>query len=373
MDLTLISQNEYDRIAGTSMTADEAFDYMNRTFPIRTFGEILTRFSGGLDIKKTLTDTLCSYSPNISRDSLSRKIRGWFGGKYEPSDRETYLQLCFALKLDEESAQEFLCYCTDSGFHCRDPRELTYAFALRTGMSYHDAVSLYDSLPQLPETDGKEMTYTQELIDEFRHVSSVCEFRQFYTNNMDKLGMLHNTAYKYFMTFMNCLKDPDAGREDLFGKGQGRSAEISIDRIMQDYIRMNVPADTLSGKYTYIQKIIKKYWPSATGIKNMMNRKEDVTRKVLILLYLVTEGIAPDVNYDFVYDDDLSPEERFGEHYSKLRIMLLECGMSPPDPRNVFDWAALYAVKMNNGEEIRGEMQELISRIFDVAEKDKTK
>ncbi len=359
MELTLTSQNEYNRIADIYMTSDEAFEYMSNALPWRSFGETLRQFADTPNIKKTLTDALCEYSPRMSRDSISRKVRGWISGQYEPSDRETYFQLCFALRLSEEKAQEFLSYCTNGGFHLRDPRELTYAFALRTGMSYPDAVSLYDSLPKLPEHPSEAQVFTSELLTEFNGITSVDEFRQFYTDNIDKLGSLRNTAYKYFTTFIKCLKSPD---DDSDPNG---SSEISYDRLLREYIRMDVPSNSATGSYTYIQKMIKKYWPSATNIKNMMNRKEDVSRKTLILLYLITEGIAPDVKYDFVYNDKLSPAERFGEHYERLCIMLTDCGMSPPDPRNVFDWAALYAVKMNNSDEIHGEMKALTERIFE--------
>lgn len=67
----------------------------------------------------------------------------------------------------------------------------------------------------------------------------------------------------------------------------------------------------------------------------------------------------------FVIDDDLTPKERFEEHYGKLYIMLTDCSMSPPDPRNAFDWVVLHALRVDNTEGIREEMQELLNRIFD--------
>lgn len=364
MNLTLMSKNEYRHIADSCMTADEAFEYMSRTLPLRTFGEVLEQFAGDMDLKRILTDALCEYSPHISRDSVSRKVRGWLSGKYEPSDRETYLQICFALKLDEEKARDFLGCCSDCGFHYRNPRELTYSFALRAGMNYSDAVELYNSLPTLPGESVDEPVYTEQIYNEFYKISTVDGFKSFYADNINKLGVLHNTAYKYFATFMQCLRDPDVSRRALFGDGAGASERFSVEQITDKYLRMNVPSGRASGKYTYIQKMIKKYWPCATSIKNMLNRAEDVTRKTLILLYLITEGIAPEVNYDFVLGDELTPAERFGEHYDRLCIMLTDCAMALPDPRNVFDWAVLYAVKMNNSEEIRDEMQTLMSRIF---------
>lgn len=362
MDLTFISQGEYDRIANTCMTADEAFAYLNQNITPPSFGETLTKFAGGGNVKKLLTDALCEFNAGLNRESVSRKVRGWLGGNYEPADRETYLQLCFALDLSEEKAQEFLLRTSDCGFHYRDPRELTYSFALRTGMSYGEAAALYNSLPPLQKSSGGEAVYTEPLYNEFYHISTVEQFKAFYMSNLNKLGALHDTAYLYFKSFIDCLRDPDAEREKLFGADARKSEIFSIEKITEEYLRMSVPSDIAGG--TYIQKIIKKYWPSATSVKNMYNRREDVTRKALIILYAVTEGIAPNVNYDFVIDDDLTPKERFEEHYDKLCVMLTDCSMSPPNPRNAFDWVVLYALKADNSGEIRAEMQELLNRVF---------
>ena len=35
---------------------------------------------------------------------------------------------------------------------------------------------------------------------------------------------------------------------------------------------------------------MKKYWPNESSLVNMRNRKEDVSRKVMILLYLIIES-----------------------------------------------------------------------------------
>ncbi|MGN0182388.1 MAG: hypothetical protein ACI4DP_08295, partial [Candidatus Ornithomonoglobus sp.] len=209
---------------------------------------------------------------------------------------------------------------------------------------------------------GNETVYTEALYNEFYHVLTAEEFRAFYVSNLDKLGMLHNTAYMYFRSFIDCLRDPDAQRELLFGREARKSEKLSIEEITGEYLRMNVPSDAAGN--TYVQKMIKKYWPSATSVKNMYSRREDVTRKILILLYVVTEGIAPEVNYDFVFDDSLTPKELFEEHYDKLCVMLTDCGMSLPDPRNVFDWAVLHALRKDNYESADEELKALLNKVF---------
>ncbi len=95
----------------------------------------------------------------------------------------------------------------------------------------------------------------------------------------------------------------------------------------------------------------------------MKNRTVDVNRKTLVLLYLVAEGFS-EKDIDF-YDEGLTEEEMFGEHYDRINIMLDECGFSPLDPRNVFDWVVMYAIKMNNTEFMADELQGLLDKIFE--------
>lgn len=382
MNLTLISKKEYDTLSRTKMTAEEAYKYMNEEIALRKFSDMLLSYAQGLDTKKLLIDELCRYDSMANRDSVSRKVRDWFAGKYEPSDRETYFKICFALGLNETRANSFLMSSDESGIHYRDPKELVYAFALRKGITYPEAVTLYNSLPPLipgEEQKADKFVYTSTLYDEFAGVETVEEFERFYRANMDKLGALHNTAFRYFTKFMDCLRTPDNYLSEFLNEDILKSDKLSIEMVVEEYLRMDMPSDKRKVKYTYVQKMIKKYWPSATSIKNMCSRREDVTRKTLILLYIITRGIVPELSYGtvrdgeddeavFMYDDvDLSPEDVFEEHFDKLSLMLNECGMAVPDPRNVFDWAALYSIRMSSDDEdeIGGAMKELINVIFD--------
>lgn len=64
----------------------------------------------------------------------------------------------------------------------------------------------------------------------------------------------------------------------------------TMERVMETYIRMHVPETKRTADYTLLQRMIKKYWPSESSLLNMKNRREDVSRKVMILLYLITEA-----------------------------------------------------------------------------------
>jgi hypothetical protein len=97
----------------------------------------------------------------------------------------------------------------------------------------------------------------------------------------------------------------------------------------------------------------------------MRIREEDVTRRVLLLLYLITEGGISNEDSDaYLLDEDFTDEERFEEHYWRLNSMLNDCGMGKIDPRNVFDWLILYCLKSSEDEAMSERMQTVLDIIF---------
>ncbi|MCC8097679.1 MAG: hypothetical protein LIO44_03795, partial [Eubacterium sp.] len=319
MALTLISQKEFNHIVKTDMTAEEAYKYLSEEAEVVTFADRLGKYIKSNTDKKAFTDRLCEYMPNIVRNNITKKVRGWLSGKFEPSDRETCFQICFALDMNLEEAEKFMAVCLDSGFHYRNPRELVYAYAFKSHMGYKEAVELFESLPVPPETKGGETVYTETVYSEFLDVETIDEFKDFYLRNSDRLGILHNTAYEYLTDFMEVLTEPDTGLKDFIKAEENR---FSIEKTVESYLRMNIPGNLKSDRLTYVQKAVKKYWPSATSVKNMMCRREDVKRKVLVLLYLITEGIIESAPYDFIFKEELTAEEIFTEHYNRLNCIL---------------------------------------------------
>ena len=113
-----------------------------------------------------------------------------------------------------------------------------------------------------------------------------------------------------------------------------------------------------------IQKIVKKYWPGARAIKAMKSRSEDVNRKTLLLLYIVTGGMS-DETYNEI-DEYYSGSEEFLEyHCKKMNRMLKECGMSRIDPRNIFDYLVMYCLRPEEEIFMSDRMALLMSEIFE--------
>ena len=94
-------------------------------------------------------------------------------------------------------------------------------------------------------------------------------------------------------------------------------------------------------------------WPDEIVLSRMKNRRMDVTRKVLILLFLATDG-GEEPQEEWV-DEDWEQEPpaddadvTFRSSYMRINQMLAECGYRMLDPRNAFDWLVLYCMRVED-------------------------
>jgi hypothetical protein len=112
-----------------------------------------------------------------------------------------------------------------------------------------------------------------------------------------------------------------------------------------------------------LQRSIRQNWPEETVLSRMLHREADVTRKVLILLFLATDGGMGE------YGDDVIGVQEEGDAFEDMRdrleAMLADCSFAPLDSRVPFDWMVLYC--MCAAEEsmyIDGKVQRFLARIF---------
>ena len=104
-----------------------------------------------------------------------------------------------------------------------------------------------------------------------------------------------------------------------------------MEAIMELYFSMNMPSSRSKCGYSVVQRLIKCNWPNTTALKNIRNRKLDVPRKLLLLLYVITENII-DGEYRETDEDYLTPRERLDDHWFAINAILMDCGMPPLDP-----------------------------------------
>lgn len=365
VELTRLSAAEYENIVYGNMTPAMAAEYLrNGQVIMRSFSDTLKEMYPAPDLAKRLTDFFVMATPDASSQSVSKKIHNWTAGKNRPACRDDIFRIAFALHLTEQQLNYLLCLCTDYCIQYRDNREVILAWFLRNEYSYQSAMEFYDSLPPIKELHlartKRTSRLTHEMQAQFQLVRTLEDLRDCYHKNLHHFGAMHLRAYYYFDKFLNQLIHPSPCWDD------NREPDYSLEAVMQTYLSLNVPSGRKRADYSVIQKLLKQNWPNATSIKNIRNHKEDVPRKLLLLLYVVTENETSDPDFYRELDEEYTPlEERVEYHWWTINAMLEDCGMACLDPRNAADWLILYAISCNTDESMSERLEQVIAHVFE--------
>ena len=432
---TKISKNNLNYIINRSMSPSEIIDFLEDGAIYRSFPDVLRSVYQGEDLAQVLREGLTTQSEQPltpkEADSLRKTISNWMKGSSVPQSREQLFRICFALSLDESQTSRVLASASETGIHYRDPKELVYAFALRTGLNYPEAValnqemeSIYQPVVQAAEEERqkkwqkKEKIYhekrleahrqhqknakrggwaepylgpieeaeepnflTQQVAHRFEQVADRDGLRQFFLDASADLGFIHESAYEKFWHLLLLLQEPDDPIAPNQDAEQAAAEVYSLERIARTYFRMNVPTGKKTGGYDYLQKAIKKNWPGSTELQKMKSRKIDVSRKALLLLFLITEDFlySEDLQYSdrsdedeawFLLEEEDSPRDQLEIALKKANLFLETYGMNQLDPGNPFDCLILYAMAAEYGTEFLSDkfsaaLEVLFSRITD--------
>lgn len=371
IELTRQSAAEYENIVYGNMTPAMAADYLrNGQLVEHSFAQVLQEMYPAPDLIPRLTDFFLLLTPDVSTQAASKKIRNWISGKNRPSGRDDIFQIAFALGLSEQQLNYLLCLCTDYCIQYRDSREVILAWFLRNGYSYKEALQFYASLPPVKELNMARSKRTSQLTHEIQSAFQIAvtleDLQNCYIKNLNNFGAMHLRAYYYFDKFLNQLIHPTPCWDS------DTEPDYSLEAVMNTYLSLKMPSGKNRTDYSVIQKLLKHNWPNATSIKNIRSHKEDVPRKLLLLLYVATENETTDSSFPYnELDEEYMPlEERVEYHWWTLNAILDDCGMFPLDPRNAFDWLILYAISCDPEESMSERLKEVISYVFDSSRPD---
>lgn len=368
LQLTDLSREAYQTISSAGTDFLYAVDYLQSGIQIREFMPSLQEIYPKPDLKERLICGFLEANPTAERASIVKKIQNWMNKKNVPVKREDIFILCFALQLSEEAASFLLGFVSDYGIHYRSPRELAYSYYLRSGKTYQEAVHFYESLADIPCTEAapkitKEPPHTSAICRIFQTVTTDQEFRETYSAHLSDFGLLHQKAFETFSRYYSRLANPYPDKTSIPESSMETTKKISVEDIMRDYLSLGMPSNKKRRHLSSLQKLLKDGWPNATLLFNILNRKENVSRKLLILLYLVTQNIL-DTEYSELDEDYLTPQERLDEHKWALDSILDECGMNTLDPRSAYDWLVLYSLYTEPDEDMDERMKEIIQFLF---------
>lgn len=361
MGFTIQSEQEYDRLFSGEMTPAMAAKYLqDGCIVLRNFAETLCQLYPAADIKNRLITAFLEDDSSLNPDSISRKVRNWLSGQNQPTNREDIFHIAFALGLSESGTSLLLGLCTEYGIHYRDGKDVIYAWFLRKGYSYVQARDFFASLPpilqpdQVPEHNSSNLTH--ELHNIFNRVQTIEELCSCYIANLDNFGTLHMRAWFYFSKYLDQLIHP------VSAWGEEEEPDYSIETVMTQYFSMQMPSGRDRRGYSVVQKLLKQNWPNATVLKNIRLKKEDVPRKLLLLLYVATENVMDD-SYHEMDEEYITIQEKLEDHMWTLNAILTDCGMPVLDVRNAMDWLVLYAITAGE-EPMSQRMESVIERIF---------
>ena len=368
-EMTEISGNNMAFLQSGERTPREMVEFLKEGALFRSFDHVLKKVYPGEDLAQRLAKGLEEVTGEDG-SSISRKVRNWMKGQNLPKNRETLFQICFVLNLNEEEANRVMGSASEMGIHYRNPGELAYAFCLRTGRSYGEAVELRKKALELYDTykenKPEAVVYTRQVWDAFSQVNTEEELEEFFKEHAGELGELHETAYKKFIELLDRLQNP----EGVNGEGERK---YTMEEVVKEYIRMKVPQTKKSADFSLLQRLVKKYWPNESNLLNMRNRKEDVSRKVMILLYLITEAFdeweEDEDGDDGYYLDDFDEEDdadtRLECRFEKMKVFLNAYGMNQLDPGNPFDFLVLYAMKTQEGDFVSDRLEAVLDVLFE--------
>lgn len=358
MEITLSGA---DSVVWGGWTPEKAAEFLREErIDIRTFSETLRALYPLADLQPRLIREFSSLPGDTGPESALRKVRNWLTDKHMPTDREDIFRIAFALGLSEGGVNRLLGQSTGCGIHYRDGRDVIYAWFLRNAGTYGQARKFYASLPPVLFPDavppGAGTNVTHDLQESFMMVHDTQALRALYESKLELFGNLHLRAYGYLDKYMRQLRTPTAQT------GGRAEASYSVEEVTDLYLTMSMPRSRPRSDLTVTQKLIKHNWPNPTYLKNICARKEDVPRKLLLLLYLVTENVV-DSGYSEYDEPYITASERFEQHWWTLNAILNDCGMPPLDPRDPTDWLTLYALA-SDSEPMSERMAAVIERLF---------
>lgn len=401
--MTKLTRRAFHEATVKLNSIDDAVAFLENDLITRSVKSILEKFANGKDqkmLQKDLVDGLLIDHPDMKKDSVERRVRGWLNpNSLHSIKKEDAIEISFILHLDLEKADEFVAMISEEKLHWRSVDEIVFIYGLTHGLSYKECVDFLNQ-PKIQEVISKiqnldpqeeidEDSYTEFVKHDISKLNTVEELTEYLQDNYKRLGCLHNTAYNMFMEMIAKLESPEP---DGFDE-EGFLEKYTIRDILDEYLykdivltakQMAVKAKkkaktaekekSLSKENQYtltiIQKKVADSWPDEVSISRMKNRKADVTRKALILLFLATDGDYAAYNYDEYLEED-EKEEMFEDILGRLNDMLFFSGYSSVDPRNPFDWLILYGIYVEDLFDIDPKMEAILSKLFDIDPEDK--
>lgn len=384
------------RMATTAgFSVENAVHYLKQDARIRCVRDTLERCSNMQDadkrsLKEALVAILMESDPAARKDSIDKNVRNWLADDTQVISKRYAIQLSYALHMPVDNADVWLTRLSGEAFHWRNPEDIVWIFGLINGLDYAEANAMQERLRKkglLDVLDEESVdTMTALVRQEVAQLRTEEELESFLSTAKEKLGRMHNTAYRMFSEFMHLLQSPgdyspaSMTREEIEKKKKGgkdtldeaipEDQDMSVRDVIVEYMYNEyIPRAKRRGKKqgeidqsvkSAIQRSIQKNWPDETTLSKMKQREIDVTRKVLILLFLATDGEES----EYAEQEEIDADEAFESMETRLNLMLADCGFAQLDSRTPFDWMVLYCMYADESIFLEDYMRGFLENLF---------
>ena len=368
-NMTVLSAEMFQYATEENLSIKDAVSMLKEQAVFRTLKDKLMKYEKGRDLKKLLVDGLMANNPEAVKDSVQRKVRGWFGNEERSIKKQDAFELCFILGLSLEEADAFLASVSEEGIHWRNPEEIVYAFGIKNGLSYTETKAIYDGISsEICDAEESKESFTELVRKETMALSDAEELKTYIRQERGKLGTYHNTAFALFSEYMDILENPSTNEE------LPAEASMSVRDISENYLNGRIiprfkkggdkKSENSFASLSVVERNLRANWPDEFTISRIKNRETDVSRKVLILLFLACDGGESYLEDEYGEYYDMDEDDTFREIYMRMSVMLRECGFAPLDPRVPFDWMILYCMCVSDTWDIDPKMKEFLQAAF---------
>lgn len=364
--MTELSSQMYQS-AVTVQSVAQAAAVLKSSGSFRTLGDVLRAYAGSDDPKKLLVEGLLHNHPEAGRDSVDRKVRNWLSGRTRMISKRDAFELCQILHLGLERADAFLQLVVGEGIHWRDTEQIVWGYAIMHALDYGETCALLERAGSAAKRSQAAQrapeSFTADVMAKLQPVlyRSQSELVEYLDQIQDTLGTLHNTAYQLFMQYMQLLET--GGIEDGLESGEKMTSRQILEQYMYRHLTPVAKRGEAKDKSAFsdVQRSIRMNWPDEVTISKMKSRELDIPRKVLILLFLATDGSETEYEED---EEPLTRDEIFQSIYTRLNRMLRACGFQMLDPRSPFDWMVLYCICVEDLWDVDQRLQDMLRAIY---------
>lgn len=299
-----------------------------------------------------------------------------------PGKREAVYQLCFALQMNAHEAGEFFVKgYLERPFNFKDLRETVYFYCLNNGLSYSEAVTLFQTAQAVPfekntfaETNTaaigymvKESQNTDAFLDYIRlnrwsfetgSITAKNRITQLIVQCLPYATKEHNTFN--FSERLEAVAERDERVEKVSGATNYKIRKVTEENISNEEALLSV----IYGYFAREERVVNG---KKTNIYNRTLSKDSLFPKLIrermvahaTHLSTIQKGTAPDTTtrsalilFDFYHFFSSAREngytdtsELFEEFVDEVDALLLECGYGQLYWRNPYDWMIGYCAK----------------------------